>query len=252
MTPDMATDHGELVTRLPSLLRPAIGFAHRGARADAPENTVEAFRLARDLGATGLESDVWLTADGEPVLDHDGVVGGWPRRRTIASRRRDELPVHMPTLAELYDACGTDLHLSLDIKDLAAFDRVVAVSVEAGMALDRLWLCHPDWRLVAEWRDRDDRVRLVDSTRLRTIKEGPERRAANLADAGVDAVNLHHTDWTGGLATLFHRFGIRTFAWDAQLPRVLDELLDAGLDGVYSDHVGRMAAALDRAYPPAS
>src|SRR5262249_9005601 len=40
--------------RLPSLLDPPIAFAHRGARAHAPENTIEAFRLALRLGATGL------------------------------------------------------------------------------------------------------------------------------------------------------------------------------------------------------
>ena len=55
-------------TRLPSLRRPPIAFAHRGARANAPENTLEAFTLAVRLGATGLESDVWLTRDGEAVL----------------------------------------------------------------------------------------------------------------------------------------------------------------------------------------
>ncbi|MGA1075335.1 MAG: glycerophosphodiester phosphodiesterase, partial [Ilumatobacteraceae bacterium] len=58
--------------RLPSLLDPPIMFAHRGARAHAPENTIEAFQLALRLGATGLESDAWLTADGVVVLDHDG------------------------------------------------------------------------------------------------------------------------------------------------------------------------------------
>ena len=47
-------------------------FAHRGASANAPENTIAAFELALGLGATGLESDVWLTADGVAVLDHDG------------------------------------------------------------------------------------------------------------------------------------------------------------------------------------
>src|SRR4051794_27300736 len=60
--------------RLPSLLDEPIAFGHRGARAHAPENTLEAFELALRLGANGLESDVWLTADGVPVLDHDGVL----------------------------------------------------------------------------------------------------------------------------------------------------------------------------------
>jgi len=61
------------VARLPSLLDPPIAFAHRGASAHEQPNTLEAFRLGLRLGATGLESDVWLTADGVPVLDHDGM-----------------------------------------------------------------------------------------------------------------------------------------------------------------------------------
>ena len=236
--------------RLPSLLRPPIGFAHRGARADAPENTIESFALALRLGATGLESDVWLTADGEAVLDHDGMVGRRPWRKAMASFQRTDLPSHVPTLDELYETCGTKFALSLDVKDPAVFERVVAVARAAGDgAAERLWLCHPDWETVAGWRSHAKEVRLVDSTRLHRMKQGPERRAAALAKAGIDAVNLHHTDWTGGLTTLFHRFGVLAFGWDAQQPRVLDELLDAGLDGVYSDHVERMTAALERAYP---
>jgi glycerophosphoryl diester phosphodiesterase len=88
-------------------------------------------------------------------------------------------------------------------------------------------------------------VHLVDSTRLRRIREGPERRAADLADAGIEAINLHHSDWTGGLTTLFHRFERCTFGWDAQHERVLAALLAMGIDGVYSDHVDRMVAALE-------
>lgn len=232
-----------------SLLRPPIGFAHRGARAHAPENTLEAFRLARKLGAAGLESDVWLTSDGEAILDHDGVVRAGVRRRPIGDVPRAALPSHVPTLAELYAGCGTDYDLSLDVKDPAAAPIVVAVAREAGGAdaLHRLWLCHHDLAVVASWRSLSDDVRLVDSTRLRRMREGPERRAANQADLGVDAVNLHHTDWTGGLTTLFHRFERYCFGWDAQFPRVLHELLGMGIDAVYSDHVDRMVEALEAA-----
>ena len=113
--------------------------------------------------------------------------------------------------------------------------------------MGRLWLCHHDWRQVAAWRSLADDVRLVDSTRLRRMREGPERRAANLAEAGIDAVNLHHTDWTGGLTTLFHRFERLAFAWDAQHERILLALLRMGVDAVYSDHVDRMVDALAHA-----
>lgn len=238
-----------MTTRVPAHVTPPYAFAHRGASAHAPENTLEAFRLALRLGATGLESDVWLTADGEAVLDHDGVVGR-VRRRPIASLARRELPAHIPTLEELYADCGTDPQVSLDVRDPTAFDRVVAVARAAGDGvLERLWLCHPRWEQVAEWRGRCAGVRLVDSTRLDRIREGAERRAATLADRGIDAINMHHLDWTGGLTTLFHRFGVLAFGWDAQIPRVLAELVDAGIDGVYSDHVDRMVDAVRAAYP---
>jgi glycerophosphoryl diester phosphodiesterase len=222
-----------------------IGFAHRGARADAPENTLEAFSLALRLGATGLESDVWLTSDGVAVLDHDGVVRAGLRRRPIRATPRAELPPHIPALAELYEECGTGFELSLDVKDRAAGPVALAVARDVA-AEDRLWLCHGAVDVVAGWRGLSPAAHLVDSTRLRWIKEGPERRAARHAALGIDAVNLHHSDWTGGLVTLWHRFDRYALAWDAQHDRVLDNMLGIGIDGVYSDHVTRMVDALDR------
>ena len=231
-----------------SILKPPIGFAHRGGRAHAPDNTIEAFTLGLKLGATGLETDVWLTADGVAVLDHDGVVPGRLRRnRAIRDVTRADLPASVPALEQLYEACGTDFDLSVDVKDAAAAEATVAVARAAGHRLDRLWLCHHEWEQVARWRSISDYVRLVDSTRLRRIKEGPERRAATLASAGIDAVNMHANDWTGGLTTLFHRFERLSFGWDAQHDRVLVSLLGMGIDAVYSDHVDRMTDALRHA-----
>ncbi len=240
--------HTRLVpARLPSLLRPPIGFAHRGARAHARENTLEAFTLAVRLGATGLESDVWLTRDGEPVLDHDGVIRNGLRRRRIGDLDRRQLPEHIPTLAELYDAVGTGLPLSLDVKDADAFDATVATARAAGgEAARNLWLCHHKVSQVTAWRPLAPDVRLVDSTSVGRIREGVEQRAAALADAGIDALNLHHSEWTGGLTALVHRFGVHCFGWDAQQPRTLDELLDLGIDAVYSDHTDRIVDALAR------
>jgi glycerophosphoryl diester phosphodiesterase len=46
-------------------------YAHRGASAEAPENTLEAFRLGLERGADALEMDVRMTRDGEIVVIHD-------------------------------------------------------------------------------------------------------------------------------------------------------------------------------------
>jgi glycerophosphoryl diester phosphodiesterase len=224
-----------------SLRTPPITFAHRGGRAHALDNTIDAFRLALRLGASGLESDVWLTADGVPVLDHDGKVKVGLRSRPITSLDRSALPAHVPTLEELYAECGTAFELSLDVKDPAAARPTAAVARAAGgAAVERLWLCHPDWERLVGWREDLADARLVDSTKLAAMRQGPERRAAQLSAAGIDAVNMHYGDWTGGLTTLFHRFGRLAFGWDAQHERVLRRLVRMGIDGVYSDHVDRM------------
>jgi glycerophosphoryl diester phosphodiesterase len=231
------------VARLPSLLHPPIAFAHRGASAHAPANTLEAFRLALRLGATGLESDVWLTADGIPVLDHDGRIRHGLRTRPIASLERRQLPAHIPALADLFAECGCDYELSIDLKDGTAANATFTVARAAG-AIDRLWLCHPDREVLAGLRREAGDAHLVHSTRLRHMPYGPERLAAQLSNDGIEVVNLHRSDWSGGLTTLFHRFGRLTFGWDAQHERMVLDLLDMGIDAVYSNHVDRMMDAV--------
>lgn len=197
------------------------------------------------LGATGLESDAWLTADGVVVLDHDGVVRRGLRRRPIADHRVDELPEHIPTLQALFERCGDDYELSLDIKQRGTGPAIVEVARAHDPAmLGRLWLCSASVEELASIRADEPDVRLVNSTRLKAMSNGPERRAANLADLGIDAVNLHHTEWSGGLVTLFHRFERYAFAWDLQFEHLLRPIVRMGIDGVYSDHVDIMIDAL--------
>lgn len=57
--------HGRVVTKQPQI------FAHRGANAVAPENTLPAFERALEMGVDGIELDVQATADGELVALHD-------------------------------------------------------------------------------------------------------------------------------------------------------------------------------------
>ena len=234
--------------RLTSLVPTPWLFAHRGARAHEPENTLAAFRLALKLGATGLESDVWLTSDGEPVLDHDGIVGPRWKRRAIADTALRDLPVHIPHLGAVVDL-ATEHHvsLSLDIKDFAAFDAVCsALSAGAAGIRERTYVCVEDFHVLTEIAPKHRDLHLVDSSRLTKIKEGPERRLATLSEMGVVALNMHHSDWNGGLVTLAHRFERLAFGWDAQFDYALSSLLRMGIDGIYSDWVDRMVDAARR------
>lgn len=69
-------------------------FAHRGYSGKYPENTMLAFRKAVEAGADGIELDVQLTRDGEPVILHDEQVDrttdgtGWVKDLTLAELRK--------------------------------------------------------------------------------------------------------------------------------------------------------------------
>lgn len=236
-----------MAERFPSLLRPPIGFARPPESADTDDDLLERFAGALDAGATGLAGDLHLTADGVPVLHPEPQVRIGLRRRPLAQLTRAQVPDHVPSLGQLYQRCGNRFELALTFDDMGGATAVMAVASEAGGdAVARLWLCSADWHQAAAWRaEAAAEVRLVAVTRLRRIDDGPERRAAALAGAGIDAVSLPGPDWSAGLTTLFHRFGRLAFAaGPASHRRQLDAVLAVGVDAVTSDHPGRMVEAL--------
>jgi glycerophosphoryl diester phosphodiesterase len=216
-----------------------ITFAHRGARLIEPENTIPAFRAALEMGATGIETDVWLSADGEVVCAHDPVVSRGLRRKRISATTADELaPFGIPRFAEVYGELGTAFECSVDVKRADAAEGLLAVA-RAHDALERLWVCSPDVDLLRSLRP-ESRVKLVHSDRRSSIGTPLERHAFELSSAGIDAMNLHHTEWSAGLVSLFHRFDVRAFAWDTQEVRHIRAVLGMGIDAVYCDRPDRM------------
>ena len=121
----------------------------------------------------------------------------------------------MPRLADLYAELGTDYELSLDLNDPAAGDAPV-LDVAAGAGAPTGCGCAPRGRRsLRSWARSATDVHLVHSTRRSGSLDVPvERHAAQLAEAGIDAINMHHTEWTAGLVALFHRFDVLAFAWD--------------------------------------
>lgn len=224
-----------------------IAFAHRGARSERPENTLAAFRRALEMGANGLESDAWLSADGEVVLVHDASVRKGLRRVRVADATAAELAEYaVPRLADLYAECGTEFDLSIDAKEARVIGPMVEVARAAGDgAPGRLWVCSPDLEMLRGRRIELADVKLVHSPGVGGVAPSAfERHAADLASAHIDALNLHHSDWSLGTVTLVHRFDVQALAWDAQEMRHLLRALRFGIDGVFCDRVDRMMAAV--------
>lgn len=106
-------------------------YGHRGASAHAPENTLEAFRLAMEMGADGFELDVHLSKDGELVVIHDETVDrttdgtGFVRELTLQQLKELDASNAMggykdcriPTLKEVYTLIQDTHHIvNVEIK----------------------------------------------------------------------------------------------------------------------------------------
>jgi glycerophosphoryl diester phosphodiesterase len=121
-------------------------IAHRGASAYAPENTLAAFRLAREMDADWFELDCTLAAGGEPVVIHDATLD----RTTDGAGRVAETPLgtiraldagswfdprfageRVPTLAEALAAADDAIGVYVEIKAFPGDDEVVAALREA-------------------------------------------------------------------------------------------------------------------------
>jgi glycerophosphoryl diester phosphodiesterase len=208
-------------------------FAHRGASRVARENTVEAFRSARRLGADGVELDVRRSADGALVVHHDVAVEGVG---PIASLPRADLPPHVPLLAVAIEACG-DLIVNIELKDLPgepgydpgyplarlvaqfvveralegriivssfdllALDAAQDTAVDGGSALLTGWV-------TPRWFDQADALR-------------------TLLGRGHRALHPHHEGVTDTLVAAAHEAGITVTAWTVDDPRRIRQLAGA-------------------------
>jgi glycerophosphoryl diester phosphodiesterase len=214
------------------------GFAHRGG-AHGADNTIGTFTAALARGAHGLETDAWLTRDGVVVLDHDGR-GGPQRKDPIAELAKHDLPAHIPTLDELYETCGSDYELAIDVKSASVATAVSEVAQRHGAA-DRLWVVAPAPEQITDLNGAHRVVTLRGSV-IRT----PRRLTALLRahNAGVEAVNARWMWWSHRLVEEVHVHGMLAFGYDAQRESALARSVAIGLDGVFSDHVDLMLNAI--------
>ncbi|MBO8172321.1 MAG: glycerophosphodiester phosphodiesterase [Bacillaceae bacterium] len=108
-------------------------FAHRGASAAAPENTMIAFQKALEMGADGIELDVQLTRDRIPVVIHDEKISrtsngtGWVKDLTFRELRTldfgswfspDFRGTRIPALEDVLVWAGpTRLQINIELKN---------------------------------------------------------------------------------------------------------------------------------------
>ncbi len=218
-------------------MAPPLIYAHRGASAEAPENTLEAFALAREQGADGVELDVRRTADGAMAVHHDAALADG---RLIAATPRADLPPSVPTLAQALDECS-GLVVNIEIKnspydtdhdpERRLADSVVAL-LEDRDGRDRVLVSSFDLRTI-------DRVRALDpalETGFLTFVAPDGAAGIDLAvERGHGAVHPHESDVVATYVARAHAAGLVVNTWTVDDPGRLAGLAGLGVDGVVTN-----------------
>jgi glycerophosphoryl diester phosphodiesterase len=236
--------------------------AHRGASAEAPENTLAALRLGFEQGADAGECDVRLTGDGEAVLMHDADtrrtaerglvvaeaslselrgldVGGWKGAAWTGER--------VPTLAEALALVPRGRRLLIEIKCGAEILPAVA---RAFAAVDR---APESWVLMSFDRDVARAAkRMFPAVEAHWIVERDGSPAATLVarakEAGLDGLNLDRRfPFDVEFVQVLHAAGLRVHVWTVDDARRARELAAAGVDSITSNRPGWLRARLREA-----
>ena len=252
-----------------------VNLAHRGASARAPENTLEAFRLAVESGAGGLELDVHLTRDGHVVVIHDPTLDrttnttGAVAEMTLDELREpdaghrfspdgDSLPyrglgLRIPTLAEvLREFPGVALNIDMKADRPGIEAAVLEVLREAGAEGRAL--------VVSSRRSTVRRFRRISEGRISTGASRWETgiffllsnlRLERLLRPAYDAlqVPLSHRGIplvTRRFVEAAHAAGVRVDAWTINGDDEMRRLLDLGVDVIMTDRPETLSEVLDQ------
>ncbi len=237
-----------------------ICYAHRGARAHAPENTLAAFTLAFELGAEGVECDVQRSRDGRLVIIHDDTVdrttdGTGPvaeqcfdELRSLNAGVRFRRRQLIPTLDEVLDLVtrrGGELNLEIKAESV---EEALATAEAVEPALRAL----PDEQrahvLVSSFEHPAVALLKARLPWLRVaLLYGNEWRGQDLVAParalGAEAIHSAIGLVTPELIQRAHEAGLRVNVWTANRRGAIRRLIAWGVDGLFSDYPERVVAA---------
>ena len=245
------------------IARPFHVIAHRGASAQAPENTLPAFARALALGVIEVELDVQLSRDSVPVLFHDdtlepktplrGRVREHPAAELVRAdigawfdRTHPDAPQRfagttLTTLPDVFAAFGAKLHYHVEIKDELEETpaRVLAAVAKAGLE-QRVTLTS------------FHRVQLERARRIAPqvpacwlLKREPRGQLDAARAAGFAMVGVRASELDPEIVRAAHARGlvIRAFAVESS-EAALEQALRSGANGMTIDVPERLVARL--------
>lgn len=220
-------------------------IGHRGASGTAPENTLEAFRRAQELGANAVELDIHATEDGTLLVHHDAYVPGVGRiaelHATAFADYRLPNGESIPTLAQVL-ALVPGIDIWVEVKTLPPHHDTILLETLRTGPNPACYAVHSfDHRIIRRLGDAEPTLRrgvLLASYLCETLPV--------LAAAGADTLWMETHLIDQALVELIHEDELRVIAWTANDDREIERLIHLGVDGICGNYPDRIRAALAR------
>lgn len=252
-------------------------IGHRGASADAPENTLAAFALALDGDADGVEFDVRLARDGVPVVIHDATlrrtglldagvntmssselsdidVGTWFNRHSPSGARDAYARERVPTLRQTLELVGLRSRaIYVEMKCERACDyaplagSVVKLIRECELINSAVVKCFAHEALVEVKRLAPEIRTAALFERKLTRPFVPARKIiAQAVACGANEISLHHTLLSRAVVEAARTRGLHVVVWTVDHPSWLRRVRELSLRAVITNRPALLRAALDR------
>lgn len=218
-------------------------LGHRGAPAEALENTLRSFELALRHGADGVELDVRPAGDGTPVVIHDesldrtfGVPGSvaelpWPALQRLTGAR-------LPSFEQVAAwAAASGAWLNVEIKAAGAEEQVIRLLRDHGLT-NRSFLSSFDERIVAAVGDL-----APDSLRFFLTERWDDTAHDRLNRSGAAGVCLRADAATTLALEVLRHEGLPVVVWTVDERARVEQLLASGVAAIITNHPEMAAGA---------
>ncbi|MDJ0791649.1 MAG: glycerophosphodiester phosphodiesterase [Acidimicrobiia bacterium] len=228
-------------------------YAHRGDRSRADDNTLEAFALAVEAGAHGIELDVRSTADDVLIVSHDPSHGDLPAFHTMTFAELRDADPSVPTFEETLRAVPAEIYLNVEIKNSPgdpAFDpdrRNTVAALDMIRQIDepsRIILSSFDPESVAVGRRHSPDI--LAGLLIGSLVPIPEGVAA-ARELGVEALHPPMSSIADSPVDQVNRIresGLSTVVWNANTSAEIAAAAAAGVDVIITDDPGMARSVL--------
>ena len=224
-------------------------IAHRGASVARQQNTLDAFRLAVEMGADLIELDVRRSRDDVLIISHDAHL---PDGRFIVQHDYDDLPEWVPTLVEALDACeGANVNIEIKNEpDDVDYDAEHQIS-DATVGLALAFRSPEDLLMTSFNLDTVKRIQAVNPDIAVGFVTGFDvLQVQMLLEHAVEANMNAIVPWDGTVDRRFieraHKAGLSVYPWTVNEPERMTELIELGADGIVTDVPDVARAVVDR------